>query len=111
MRILVCGGRHYTDQRAVFELLNCLRPTLVIEGGATGADRLARAWAIANEAPHMGFPADWKAHGKKAGPRRNQEMIDIGKPDFWLAFPGGKGTADMVRRLKAAGIPGEEILE
>ena len=32
-------------------------------------------------------------------------MIDVGKPDAVIAFPGGRGTADMVQRANQAGIP------
>jgi hypothetical protein len=35
---------------------------------------------------------------------RNQAMLDYGKPDLVVAFPGGKGTADMVRRARVAGV-------
>lgn len=42
--------------------------------------------------------------GKAAGPIRNQHMIDTAKPDLVVSFPGGAGTADMVRRAKAAGV-------
>lgn len=31
-------------------------------------------------------------------------MIDEGKPDLVVAFPGGRGTADMVNKALAAGI-------
>jgi len=31
-------------------------------------------------------------------------MADAGA-DLCIAFPGGRGTADMVRRARAAGIP------
>lgn len=79
--------------------------TCLIEGGALGADRLARRWAYTVGGITVEtFPADWGAHGKAAGPIRNQRMIDEGKPDVVLAFPGGRGTADMIRRAEAAGI-------
>jgi hypothetical protein len=54
------------------------------------------------------FPADWDTHGRAAGPIRNQRMLDVGKPDFVIAFPGGHGTANMVRKAKAAGV---QVLE
>ena len=50
------------------------------------------------------YVADWATHGKKAGPLRNQRMIDEGHPDLVIAFPGGKGTDDMTRRALAAGV-------
>lgn len=48
---------------------------------------------------------------RSAGPKRNQRMLDKGKPDLVLAFPGGDGTADMVRKAKSAGVPIIEVAE
>jgi len=39
-----------------------------------------------------------------AGGDRNQQIIDDGKLDGVVAFPGGTGTADMIRRAKKAGL-------
>lgn len=50
-----------------------------------------------------------RLEGKAAGPIRNQRMLDDGKPDRVLAFPGGRGTANMVKLAKAAGVPVHEI--
>jgi hypothetical protein len=55
------------------------------------------------------YPADWTRHGKAAGPKRNQLMLDKEKPDLVIAFPGGKGTADMVARAKAQGFKVMEV--
>lgn len=108
MRVLVCGGRDYSDREAVFAALDELAPLAIIQGHADGADALAREWWYKRPNTCAGelacYPADWKKHGKAAGPIRNQQMIDEGKPDLVLAFPGGHGTADMVRRAKRAGV-------
>jgi hypothetical protein len=48
--------------------------------------------------------ADWNTHGRAAGPIRNQRMLDEVKPELVVAFPGGRGTADMVRRAREAGV-------
>lgn len=115
MRVLVCGGRDYGNITRVAQELDALYREipddcmLVIQGGATGADQIARAWCEHRSVAYDNFPADWKAHGKAAGPMRNQRMIDNGRPDLVLAFPGGRGTADMVRRARAAGIEVCEI--
>ena len=72
---------------------------VVIHGGARGADDLARQWGeISVGIEGVEFRADWTAHGKAAGMIRNQRMLDEGRPDLVVAFPGGRGTADMVRR-------------
>ena len=111
MRVLVCGGRDYEDIDAVFGALDELKreapvdTMIVIQGGATGADALARQWCNVARVEYINVPADWKKHGKAAGPLRNQKMIDKHEPDLVLAFPGGKGTADMVFRAENACIP------
>jgi len=111
MRVIVCGGRDYSDSLAVereLDALFCAAPMdtmIVIQGAAKGADELARAWAHRRLVEWKNYPADWRAHGKAAGPMRNQRMIDDGRPDLVLAFPGGRGTADMTRRAQAAGVP------
>ena len=108
MRILVCGGRDYANISAVRHALGSLHAkrgiTLIIEGGAMGADRIAREWAIASGIQHQTFSADWKAHGKAAGPLRNDRMIAEGMPVGVVAFPGGRGTADMANKARAAGV-------
>jgi hypothetical protein len=105
-RVLVCGGRHYADRRGVYASLDGLipRPTLIIHGGANGADALAADWAAYRNVPRATFYADWEMYGNGAGPMRNEKMLREGEPNLVLAFPGGRGTADMVRRAKAAGV-------
>ncbi len=108
MRVLVCGGRDYNDYEKICMALDKSSHqktiTLLIHGDALGADRLARDWAFSRNVPRAPYPADWEAHGKAAGPIRNQKMIDEAKPEGVIAFPGGKGTADMIRRARAAGL-------
>jgi predicted Rossmann-fold nucleotide-binding protein len=114
MRVLVCGGRAFEDRQALNETLSRLREergfSLVIAGGARGADTFAKEWAKAVGLPCDVYKADWEGLGRKAGPIRNQRMLDEGKPDLVVAFPGGKGTADMARRARAAGIELMEVL-
>ncbi|UMO76018.1 DprA-like DNA processing chain A [Planktothrix phage Pra-JY27] len=108
LRILVCGGRDYEDRPAVYRALDRLHAkrgiSLLIHGAARGADTLAREWAEDRNVPLMEFMADWKRHGFAAGPLRNQQMLDKGRPDGVVAFPGGNGTADMVRRAQSSGL-------
>lgn len=105
MRVLVCGGRDYDDAKHLDSVLWRHWPyDLLIEGGARGADRLAATWARFNDVPVRTFPADWRTYGKRAGHIRNGDMLFIGKPDLVIAFPGGRGTADMVAQARAAGV-------
>ncbi len=108
MRILVCGGRDYVEASFLFAALDKLhakRPiTLIIEGGALGADRLGRWWAKSRCVPFETEDADWKRYGDRAGSIRNSVMITKWKPEGVVAFPGNRGTADMIRQAKFNGI-------
>lgn len=108
MRILVCGGRDFDDATAIWRALDALHArrgiTLIIEGGAPGADTHARGWAAEMGIDVRTFYADWGAYGRRAGPLRNARMLDEGRPDGVVAFPGGRGTADMIRQAKTAGL-------
>lgn len=108
MRVIICGGRDYSETEVAWRGLDFLDRDMkiltVIEGGATGADRIGRDWAIARNKNVVTVNADWKTHGRAAGPLRNQRMLDEYKPDAVVFFPGGRGTEDMVRRAKTAGV-------
>lgn len=104
MRVLVCGGRDFFDYTAVKLVLDELRPACVIAGEASGADASARRWARETDTQYEGYPANWKQFGKAAGYRRNATMLAQGKPDLVVAFPGGRGTADMIRQAEKAGV-------
>jgi hypothetical protein len=103
MRVLVCGGRLYDDWKTVHRVLTELSPSVIIEGGASGADRLAAKWAGINNTPLVRYPPLWH-QGKKAGPQRNAFMLADGRPDLVVAFPGGRGTDDMILKADAAGV-------
>src|SRR5262245_51068724 len=110
-RVLVCGGRDFTDMRWLTRVLDELepKPTIIIQGGARGADYLAWKWATERIVPCQEYRAEWEKYGRAAGPRRNLRMLAEGRPQLIVAFPGGPGTADMVRRAKAAGVPVLEV--
>jgi predicted Rossmann-fold nucleotide-binding protein len=107
-RVLVCGGRNYADRAAIYASLDNLHAehefTVLIAGGARGADTLAAQWAQDRGIPTQVYTAEWESLGRKAGPIRNQRMLTEGKPDLVVAFPGGKGTANMVAQARAAGL-------
>jgi hypothetical protein len=69
-----------------------------------GADKMAREFAEWKGIPVKTFAAEWGKYGRLAGPRRNQQMLDEGKPDLVVAFAGGAGTANMIALAKAAGV-------
>jgi hypothetical protein len=80
----------------------------MINGLARGADQMAVDWADAHDIWVEGYPAQWTQQGRAAGPIRNQQMLDEGRPELVLAFHDNldesKGTKDMVTRARKAGI-------
>jgi hypothetical protein len=130
LKALVCGGRHYgmvpdpmytPDKGAILDMANFelrrderqfmiakldeIDPDIIINGAAFGADLIARDWAISRRRGCWTFPADWDRYGKAAGPIRNKQMLEWGRPDIVIAFPGGKGTRGMIALARAAGVP------
>lgn len=127
MRILVCGGRNFAykpdptllpevvyyirDNEKTNEAIDFVKsysPTVIIQGGAKGGDEIGKLTAEALGIKNEEYRADWKGHGRAAGPIRNQQMLDEGQPHLVIAFKGYKGTADMVSRAKKAGV---EVIE
>lgn len=120
-RILVCGGRDFTDKDLLFRTLdrichardwttppnqhgNRLPMVDIVHGDARGADRLAAQWAAVNWCRCTAYPAQWNRNGRAAGPIRNQRMLHEEHPHLVVAFPGGRGTADMIKRAETAGV-------
>lgn len=99
-QIVVTGGRDYQDFAMVEDTLDFLAPAEVLVGDCpTGVDKMVREWCDSTFTPCTVFKANWEKHGKAAGPKRNSEMVRASKVDAAvIAFPGGKGTADCVRR-------------
>lgn len=112
MRIIVCGGREYRDYDRICAVLDGVHGDdpieAVIHGNASGADRLGGAWAKARGVKCWPVPAQWAKFGKSAGPKRNQAMLGMGAA-LVVAFPGGRGTADMVKRAKSAAVKVVEV--
>lgn len=121
MRVVVTGGRGYTDHAFVFAALDAIHAVTPItglaHGGAgkvgpisgrpIGVDLLAGAWAEARGVPQTTFPvseAEWRRYQRAAGPIRNRRMLDEYEPDALVAFPGGKDTADCVNAARERGI-------
>ncbi len=110
--VVVCGGRDYWHHAHISKVLGKLHAEHPIDeivcGGASGADASAVSWAKHHEVDVRIFRAKWKKFGLAAGPKRNALMLDVAKPSLVIAFPGGAGTADMIKRAKEAGV---EVLE
>lgn len=110
MKVIIAGGRDFKDYKMLVErceaiLTNQKREQLVIvTGKAKGADLLGEKYADQHNLLVKEFPADWEAHGKSAGPIRNNEMADYA--DALIAFwdQKSKGTKHMIETAKKKGL-------
>jgi hypothetical protein len=113
MRLLVTGDRNWKDERIiqnVLEMLKIIKPDMVvIHGGANGADSIAGDIAESLGIKTLEFRADWNKYGRAAGPIRNQQMLDEGKPTAVMAFHkdlrSSRGTLDMCKRARSINLP------
>lgn len=109
MRVLVCGGRNFSGSDRLKRELDSLHKgprgpiRCVIHGGARGADIMAGEWARQRGIDCIAYEANWELEGRSAGPLRNKRMLDEGFPDLVVAFPGGRGTANMIRQATERG--------
>ena len=107
MKVLITGSRHWSDREAVEMAIARANPDTIIEGGATGADAIAKEYAQRKSIKVIEVRAEWDRYGKQAGPIRNSAMIAM-KPDLVLAFSKDlskdKGTADTVKKALAENI-------
>lgn len=83
---------------------------IIIQGGARGADNISEQWAIEAGCANATVMADWDNYGTRAGPLRNEWMMRL-NPDLIIAFPGGTGTANMIKLAKEAGVEVIEVEE
>ena len=103
MRVLICGGRNFDNSKIVGRAMRFVAEqygeiSCVIEGGARGADYLGKLWAEGQGIPVFECRANWNRYGKRAGHVRNGWMIAHGMPDMVVAFPGGRGTENMMQQ-------------
>lgn len=106
MKLIIAGGRNYQLTQEDYKRLNALhaenRISTVASGGASGADADGETWARYKNIPVRRFRADWRTHGRAAGPMRNRQMAEYA--DAVALFPGGRGTQSMYNEAKKAGI-------
>ena len=113
--LIVCGGRDFSEhfeehqeiEAAIRQFKLQKNNTVIMSGGARGADTIALEWAHDNEWNAMRVPAKWNDMGKSAGMARNIEMLELavrmwasGDEIIVLAMPGGIGTSAMVSYAK-----------
>ena len=102
MKLAVIGSRGFDNYELVEKVLNEYKDkvTLVISGGAKGADTLGEQWAKNNNINTLIYPAEWEKYGKRAGHIRNTDIIN--SCEFCIAFWDGKsaGTQDSIKKAQ-----------
>lgn len=108
MIVLITGGREYRNQREMFAVLDKLHAerkfTFLVHGDARGADHMAHRWAKKRGVQPVAMEALWDTEGDASGTLRNARMLAFSKPDLVVAFSGGRGTANMMRIARKAGV-------
>ena len=94
----VTGGRSFGNKSLVEKVLGRLlgRNVILAHGDCKGADHLCRDFAVKAGWRVVPYPADWQKLGNRAGPIRNAHLLDDFKPDYLIAFPGNRGTMNMI---------------
>ncbi len=111
--LLIAGSRNYTDRdtfnRVTEEYIDSEDAfTVIVAGGAAGADELAKDYALEHGLQYIEFPADWEKYGRAAGPKRNDEMVKFIKEKngralyFWDGE--SKGTKQCIESARKNGI-------
>ncbi|WP_248917979.1 DUF2493 domain-containing protein [Pseudomonas entomophila] len=108
MRVLICAGRNYADNRRCRQALDDLQRQqpihVLIHGGSQHLGGDIEAWAREHGADIVRYPPNWQLHGKLAERLRNVFMLRDSRPDTVLALPGGDDTEELLARARGAGI-------
>jgi YspA, cpYpsA-related SLOG family len=77
MKTAIVGTRTADNYEALKNIMDDLipKPTEIISGGASGADKMAERYAKENKLKMSIIKPDWQTHGKSAGPIRNLEIV------------------------------------
>jgi hypothetical protein len=106
MRTIIAGMRDYQNYTVVCAAMEACgwTPTQVVSGCAAGVDSLGERWAKEHGISVQQFPADWKTHGRAAGPIRNRQMAEYGDALVALWDGQSKGTGNMIKQARERGL-------
>jgi hypothetical protein len=109
-RVAVCGGWDFQDAKRVWEVLDQVHEkrgiAFLIDGRRpTGADKWARQWRDERGVPGESYGPDWFTWGQQAEAKRDEAMIEEGKPDAVILFGQSSACDAMLARVEAAGLP------
>ena len=103
MRTIIAGSRtvHRIKDISDAVYFSKFKPTVILSGGAKGADSLGEEWAAELKIPIEIYPADWERYGRGAGFKRNALMAS--KADALIAVwdAQSRGTKHMIQTATA----------
>lgn len=89
MKIAVVGSRNFSDFELLKDTLNQYDNIIkIVSGGARGADSLAEKYAKLYHISTEIYKPDWKKYGRRAGFKRNTDIII--NADQVIAFWDGR---------------------
>lgn len=114
MRLIIAGSRTVTDYQAVQDAVTAALETFddsdlwdmqVVSGGATGVDLLGECLAVEHGWSVVRYPADWKTHGRAAGPIRNRQMAEYADAAVIVMEGESRGSMSMKAEMERLGKP------
>jgi predicted Rossmann fold nucleotide-binding protein DprA/Smf involved in DNA uptake len=88
-KVAVVGSRGFRDAKLVDRTLSAMKPSLVISGGAKGADQIGETWARRNVIDTLIFHPD---HKKYRHPYHHRNRLIAEACDVLVAFWDGQST-------------------
>jgi hypothetical protein len=103
MKVAVIGSRSFNDYEKLKDTLSKINLSLIVSGGANGADKLGEQYANENNIPTKIFLPDWEKHGRVAGFLRNTDIIN--EAELVVAFwdQTSTGTKDSIEKAEKQG--------
>lgn len=110
MKVIIAGSRDITDYNVISSAFSScpFDVTEIVSGCARGVDSLGEKLANLCVIPVCKFPADWKKHGKAAGPIRNRQMAEYADAAI-VIHNGSRGSLNMISEMKRLGKPVYEV--
>ena len=103
MKIGVVGSRGFNNYKLLKDTLDkyLSEATVIVSGGAKGADSLGERWANENGLETLIHLPNWDKHGKSAGFLRNYKIIE--DSNIIIAFWDGlsRGTEHTIYNARA----------
>lgn len=102
IKLAIVGTRTFNDYELMkAKLADITGVSLIISGGAEGADTLARRYASEHNIEIVEFIPNWTEHGKAAGPIRNEFIVKACTHIvlFWdQKSPGTKNSLELAKK-------------